>query len=82
MREKLYHMGIRGKVSRSTLAEANEKRDWRIYSDFAQSLIHQARQLYANDDFGLELRIPADSVHLFRANPSTRSDPFRPLIPV
>jgi hypothetical protein len=56
MREKLYHMGIRGKVSRSTLADANEKRDWRIYSDFAQILIHEARQLYANDDFGLELQ--------------------------
>jgi hypothetical protein len=55
MREKLYHMGIRGKVSRSTLADANEVRDWRIYSDFAQVLIHEARQLYAKDDFGLEL---------------------------
>ena len=55
MREKLYHMGIRGKVSRSTLADANEVRDWRIYSDFAQILIHEARQLYAEDDFGLEL---------------------------
>jgi hypothetical protein len=49
-------MGIRSKVSRSTLADANEKRDWRIYSDFAQTLIHQARQLYANDDFGLQLK--------------------------
>ncbi len=55
MQEKLYHMGIRGKVSRSTLADANEVRDWRIYSDFAQILIHQARRLYAEDDFGLEL---------------------------
>ena len=55
MREKLYHMGIRGKVSRSTVAYANENRDWRIYCDFAQILIHQARQLYANDDFGLQL---------------------------
>ena len=55
MQEKLYHMGIRGKVSRSTLADANELRDWRIYSDFAQILIHQARRLYAEDDFGLEL---------------------------
>lgn len=54
--QKLYHMGIRGKVSKSTLADANEKRDWRIYSDFAQILIHQARQLYANDDFGLQLQ--------------------------
>ncbi|MGB2927311.1 MAG: IS4 family transposase [Desulfobacterales bacterium] len=53
--EKLYHMGINGKVSRSTLADANEKRDWRIYSDFAQILIHKARKLYAGEDFGLEL---------------------------
>ena len=55
MRDKLYHMGIRGKVSRSTLAYANEHRDWRIYCDFAQILINEARLLYANDDFGLEL---------------------------
>ena len=52
---KLYHMGFRGKVSRSTLAEANETRDWRIYADFAQVLIHQARSLYAKEDFGVEL---------------------------
>ena len=52
---KLYHMGIRSKVSRSTLAYANETRDWRIYADFAQILIHTARTLYTNDDFGLEL---------------------------
>ena len=56
MREKLYHMGIRGKVSRSTLADANQTRDWRIYSDFAQILIHEARRLYVDDDFGLELK--------------------------
>lgn len=56
VREKLYHMGIRGRVSRSTLADANENRDWRIYSDFAQILIHEARGLYADDDFGLELK--------------------------
>jgi hypothetical protein len=55
MKAKLYHMGIRGKISRSTIADANENRDWRIYCDFAQILIHQARQLYANDDFGLQL---------------------------
>ena len=55
MQKKLYHMGIRGKISRSTLADANEKRDWRIYSDFAQILIHEARRLYVNEDFGLEL---------------------------
>jgi transposase len=56
MREKLYHMGIRGKVSRNTLAKANETRDWRIYSDFAKILIHEARQLYVDEDFGLELK--------------------------
>lgn len=55
MQEKLYHMGIRGKVARNTLAKANETRDWRIYSDFAQILIHEARRLYVDDDFGLEL---------------------------
>jgi hypothetical protein len=56
MREKLYHIGIRGKVSRNTLAKANENRDWRIYSDFAQILINEARQLYIDEDFGLELK--------------------------
>jgi Domain of unknown function (DUF4372)/Transposase DDE domain len=56
LQEKLYHMGIRGKVSRSTLADANEKRDWRIYADFAQMLILEARALYANEDFGLQLK--------------------------
>ena len=56
MKEKLYHMGIRGNISRSTLAGANGKRDWRIYSDFALQLIDQARQLYAGEDFGLELK--------------------------
>jgi len=52
---KLYHMGIRGKVSRNTLANANKVRDWRIYADFAQVLIKEARSLYAGDDFGVEL---------------------------
>jgi hypothetical protein len=52
---KLYHMGIRGRVSRSTLADANENRDWRIYADFAHILIATAKDLYANDDFGIEL---------------------------
>lgn len=55
LKPKLYHVGIRGSVSRSTLADANEKRDWRIYADFAQVLIAQARSLYANEDFGVEL---------------------------
>lgn len=53
---KLYHMGIRTpKVSRSTLADANEARDWRIYADFAQSLIGMARRLYAQEPFGVDL---------------------------
>ena len=52
---KLYHMGIRSSVARSTLADANEKRDWRIYADFAQSLIQIARRLYVGEDLGLEL---------------------------
>lgn len=52
---KLYHMGFRAPVSRSTLADANEGRDWRIYAEFAQRLIGQARTLYANDAFGVEL---------------------------
>jgi len=55
MKNKLYHMGIRSKVSRNTLAYANEKRDWRIYADFAQVLIHIARDLYIDEDFGVEL---------------------------
>ena len=52
---KLYHIGIRGHVSRATLADANERRDWRIHADFAQALIHIARRLYAQDPFGIEL---------------------------
>ena len=52
---KLYHMGIREAVSRSTLADANESRDWRIYAEFAHRLIGQARQLYSQDDLGLDL---------------------------
>jgi hypothetical protein len=53
---KLYHMGIKSRVSRSTLADANEARDWRIYADFAQSLIGIARRLYAEEPFGVDLR--------------------------
>ena len=57
---KLYHMGFREPIRRSTLSDANEARDWRIYADFAQVLIRQARQLYAADSFGVEL---ADTVY-------------------
>ena len=56
MQSKLYHMGIRSRVSRNTLANANEVRDWRIYADFAHILIDEARRLYADEDFGEELR--------------------------
>ena len=52
---KLYHMGIRSPIKRSTLADANERRDWRIYAEFAQRLIAQARKLYAEEDLGLDL---------------------------
>ena len=55
MQPRLYHMGFRARVSRNTLAHANEKRDWRIYADIAQILIQQARRLYVHEEFGLEL---------------------------
>ena len=55
MDKKLYHSGFRGKVSRSTLADANENRDWRIYRDLAHLLIMEARELYQHEDFGLML---------------------------
>ena len=56
---KLYHSGIRQPAARSTLADANEKRDWRIFADFARSLIQQARTLYASEPFGAELQAAA-----------------------
>jgi Domain of unknown function (DUF4372)/Transposase DDE domain len=52
---KLYHLGIRGHVARSNLADANEKRDWRIYRDFANALIVEARRLYTGEAFGVDL---------------------------
>jgi IS4 transposase len=54
--DKLYHMGIRSRISRSTLADANEVRDWRIYADFAHRLIGMARKLYINEPFGVDLK--------------------------
>lgn len=56
MRTKLYHMGFRGSISKSTLADANENRDWHIYADFAQVLIHTARDLYLNEPLGIDLK--------------------------
>jgi len=55
MQPKLYHCGFRGAIARSTLADANENRDWRVYADFASVLIRTARKLYAADSFGVEL---------------------------
>ncbi len=55
MQPKLYHMGIRGRIARSTLAEANDNRDWRIYSDFAQVLIQHARRLYAGEKLAADI---------------------------
>ena len=52
---KLYHMGFRGRISRNTLAHANETRDWRIFADFARVLIAQARELYRHEPFSVEL---------------------------
>jgi len=59
---RLYHMGFRGRVSRATLADANETRDWRMYRDFAQVLICMARDLYRDDSFGVEL---SETVYAF-----------------
>ena len=55
LESKLYHAGIQGKVPRSTLADANENRDWRIYAESGDVLIAIAKKLYAEDDFGVEL---------------------------
>jgi hypothetical protein len=60
MGPKLYHMGLRGPIARTTLADANESRDWRIYADFAQFLIKRARDLYAGDSLGVAI---ADTVY-------------------
>jgi len=59
---RLYHMGFRGRVSRATLADANESRDWRIYRDFAHVLIRVARDLYRDESFGVEL---SETVYAF-----------------
>jgi hypothetical protein len=55
VREKLYHLGLRGGVSRNNLSHANRQRDWRIYADFAQVLMSQARALYADEELGIDL---------------------------
>jgi len=55
MRSRTYHMGIRSSVCRSTLADANENRDWRIYADFAQTLIGEAKEIYAGEEIGADI---------------------------
>lgn len=62
---KVYHIGISGKVSRSTLADANNRRNWKIYRDFANLLIKEARTLYINEPFGIELK---NTVNAFNAS--------------
>jgi hypothetical protein len=64
MQPKLYHVGIRGRVARSTLADANETRDWRISADFAQALIARARALYYDEPLAVEL---AETAYAFDA---------------
>ena len=56
--DRLYHIGIRGKVAKSTLADANERRDWRIYAELASTLIQRARHLYSNDNHELDFNQP------------------------
>src|SRR5260370_20347975 len=62
---KLYHMGFRDRVSRTTLADANENRDWRIFRDFAQGLIQTARPLYRDDPLGIDF---ANTAYAFDSN--------------
>jgi hypothetical protein len=72
---KLYHAGFRGRISRSTLADANRTNDWRIYADFAQVLIARARTLYADEGFAVELK------HAAYALDSTTIDLCLALVP-
>jgi hypothetical protein len=73
---KRYHMGFRNPVRRSTLVDANETRDWRIYAEFAQRLIAQARRLYAGDSLGVDLDVNVldlllpepGAIHVMRLN--------------
>jgi hypothetical protein len=67
---KLYHMGFRDPVRRSTLADANESRDWRIYAALAQRLIAQARKLYAGEDLGLDLKNTVYALSAHRNGPA------------
>jgi hypothetical protein len=70
LQSKLYHMGFRGKVSRSTLADANESHDWRIFAEFAQVLIGIARPLHAHDPIGVDLDQSLYALMLWIRRPS------------
>ena len=74
---KLYHLGFREPVRRSTLADANVARDRRIYAELAQRLIAQARQLYAGEDLGLELSDTVDALDSTTIDLCLRSFPGR-----
>ena len=73
MHGKLYHMGFGGRVARSTLADANESRDWRIYADFAQVLIGMARPLYAHDPIGVDFRFGSSDGTSLHPHPAKRN---------
>ena len=70
---KLYHLGIRGRVSRSTLADANEARDWRIYAEFGQALIAIARPMYADEALSIELGDNAPGLRVTLIFPPARA---------
>ena len=78
---KLYHMGFRGNIARSTLADANESRDWRIYADFAQVLIRIARPLYARDPIGVDLDQSLYGAGLDHHRPVPEAVPVGPVPP-
>ena len=69
---KLYHLGFRGHIARSTLADANETRDWRIYADFAQVLIAIARPMYATEPLGIDLNATVYALALASGYKSNR----------
>jgi hypothetical protein len=76
--DKLYHMGIRARISRSTLANANERRDWLIFAGFAQLLINRARTLYTDDPFGVEIQHSAYALDSTTIDLSLALFPWRP----
>src|SRR5665647_3152084 len=72
---RLYHVGIRTRVARATMADANETRDWRIYADFAQGLIRTARGLYVNEPLSVDLADTVYALSLIHISEPTRRTP-------